>query len=76
MLDSLCLPINLDAYVLTEAVCEGGKTRIAPITQPDYVSLRLDNSVIQHDVLPHVDLHSTDTAISNPRISTAYSAPL
>jgi hypothetical protein len=51
-LDNVCVPINLDAFVLHEAVCEGNKARIAPITQPDYVSLRLENSVIQvsHDV--------------------------
>lgn len=73
---NICLPINLDAFVLNEAACEGGKTRIAPITQPDYVSLRLDNSVIQHDVLPRVDLHSTTTALGNPRISGTYSTPL
>jgi hypothetical protein len=72
---NICIPINLDAFILNEPVCEGGKTRIAPITQPDYVSLRLENSVIQHDVMPHVDLHSTDTALHNPRISTNESAP-
>ncbi|KAI9857978.1 MAG: hypothetical protein M1813_007948 [Trichoglossum hirsutum] len=76
MLDNVCLPVNLDAFVLNKDVCESGLYRIAPITQPDYVSLRLDNAVIQHDVLPHVDLHASQPAIANPRISTAYSAPL
>jgi len=47
MLDSVCLPINLDAFILNKPVCESGLSRIAPITQPDYVTLRLDNSVIQ-----------------------------
>ena len=47
MLDNICLPINLDAFVLNEPVVDSGLSRIAPITQPDYVSLRLDNSVIQ-----------------------------
>ncbi|KAJ9607111.1 hypothetical protein H2200_008183 [Cladophialophora chaetospira] len=76
MADPICIPIDLDAFVLNEAVCEGGKTRIAPITKPDYVSLRLENSAIQHDVLPKVDLHNTDKAINNPRISESFSGPL
>jgi hypothetical protein len=45
----ICVPINLDAFVLNKPVVDTtGKTvLIAPITQPDYVGLRLDNSVIQ-----------------------------
>ncbi|KAH0551598.1 hypothetical protein GP486_007185, partial [Trichoglossum hirsutum] len=84
MLDNVCLPINLDAFVLNKDVCDSGLYRIAPITQPDHVSLRLDNAVIQascfgclfHDILPHVDLHASQPALANPRISTSYSAPL
>ena len=30
----------------------------------------------KHDVLPHVDLHSTQPAVANSRISTVFSAPL
>ncbi|CZR52728.1 uncharacterized protein PAC_02605 [Phialocephala subalpina] len=78
MLDPICIPINLDAFVLNKPVVDttGNKVLIAPITQPDYVGLRLDNSVIQHDVLPPVDLHSSRPASVNPRISQAYSAQL
>lgn len=47
----VCLPINLDVFVLNAAVCESGATRIAPITQPNYVSLRLDNSQIKVSTL-------------------------
>ncbi len=72
-LESVCLPINLDAFVLNEAVCDKGLVKIAPITQPNYVSLRLDNSQIQHDILPHIDLHNAQPAIVNPRISTTFS---
>ncbi len=72
-LENVCLPINLDAFVLNEAVCDKGLTRIAPITQPNYVSLRLDNSQIQHDILPRIDLHDSQPAIVNGRISTTYS---
>lgn len=51
MLHNICVPLNLDAFILNEPVCEGGKSRIAPITQPDYVSLQLDKSVIQVGIL-------------------------
>jgi len=47
MLETVCVPVNLDAFVLNVPVCDSGACRIAPITQPDYVSLRLENSVIQ-----------------------------
>ncbi|KAF1950576.1 hypothetical protein CC80DRAFT_496806 [Byssothecium circinans] len=73
-LEHVCLPTNLDAFVLNEAVCNSGLTRIAPITQPNYVSLRLDNHTIQHDVLPNIDLHNSRPASLNPRISKAYTA--
>lgn len=76
MVGHICLPINLDAFVLNGKVCDGAKTRIAPITQPDYVSLRLEDSVVPQDVLPQIDLHLSNSAVENPRISTAYSAPL
>ncbi|KAH8882535.1 hypothetical protein GQ53DRAFT_753584 [Thozetella sp. PMI_491] len=69
--EDVCLATNLDAFVLNEAVCESGLSRIAPITQPNYVSLRLNNSVIQHDLLPTVDLHNSQPALVNPRISKA-----
>lgn len=72
--EHVCLPINLDAFVLNEAVCNSGGARIAPITQPNYVSLRLNNSQIQHDILPHVDLHNSRPAIANPRVSKTFSA--
>ncbi|KAH8654011.1 hypothetical protein BGZ60DRAFT_496363 [Tricladium varicosporioides] len=78
MLDPVCIPINLDAFILNKPVVDttGNNVLIAPITQPDYVGLRLDNSVIQHDVLPPVDLHSSRPASVNPRISQAYSTRL
>ncbi|CZR68331.1 uncharacterized protein PAC_18230 [Phialocephala subalpina] len=77
-LENICIPINLDAFILNQPVCEttGPAVLIAPITQPDYVALRLDNSVIQHDVLPAVDLHSSRPAVLNPRVSSAYSTVL
>ncbi|KAH8901387.1 hypothetical protein GQ53DRAFT_851002 [Thozetella sp. PMI_491] len=74
-LEDVCLPINLDAFVLNEAVCDSGGSRIAPITMPNYVSLRLQNNLIQHDILPHVDLHNSQPSLANPRISKTFSNP-
>lgn len=53
MLDNVCIPINLDAFVLNKASCDtkGSTVLVAPITQPDYVGLRLDSSVIQVNFL-------------------------
>lgn len=87
ILQHVCLPVNLDVFILNEPVCEGrdkatnatnqepGATYIAPITQPNYVSLRLDNSQIQHDILPRVNLQNARPASVNPRTSKARSTP-
>ena len=72
---NVCLPVQLEAFILNEPVADGGSTLIAPITQPNYVSLRLSNSVIQHDLLPHVDLSNAKPAKGNPRVSQIYSTP-
>lgn len=72
----VCLPVALDAFVLNSAVCEGGPSYITPIVQPNYASLRLDNSQIQHDILPHIDLLNAKPALANPRIAKTWSAPL
>lgn len=75
MADNVCLPVQVDAFILNKPVVEKGNVLIAPITQPNYVSLRLSNSVIQHDILPAVDLHNSLPALGNPRVSSVYSAP-
>ena len=80
----LLVPVQIDAFRLNEAACGDGSdrdrsTRIAPITQPNYTFLRLDNFVLQNDVLPHVDLHNSAPAARNPRLrdlSTMPTAPL
>jgi hypothetical protein len=46
-MDNICLPVQLDTFILNEQVCNEGSTLIAPITLPNYVSLRLSNAVIQ-----------------------------
>jgi len=54
------LPVKLDAFVLNDAVCQGGprKAKIAPISQPNYTFLRLDKSYIQSDILNDIDIHT------------------
>jgi hypothetical protein len=76
LLPAVCLPVALEAFVLNPAVCDEGPSFITPIVQPNYVSLRLDNSQIQHDILPHIDLLNAKPASANPRISRTWSAPL
>ncbi|WYZ36283.1 hypothetical protein EsH8_XII_000033 [Colletotrichum jinshuiense] len=69
--DVVLLPVKLDAFVLNEAVCNGGEfdAKIAPITQPNYTFLRLDDFYLQNDVLNHVDLHAASPAARNPRVT-------
>jgi len=74
-LEHVLLPIALDAFVLNEPVCDTGESFITPIVQPNYVSLRLDDSQIQHDVLPRVDLHTARPALTNPRVSKVSATP-
>lgn len=64
------VPVKLDAFVLNPAVCNGGihEAKIAPITQPNYTFLRVDQCVAQNDLLPHVDLHLSSPSTTNPRL--------
>ncbi|KAL7974917.1 hypothetical protein HDV63DRAFT_364666 [Trichoderma sp. SZMC 28014] len=68
---NVLIPIKLDAFVLNDPVCAGGdlKAKIAPITQPNYTFLRLDNSYLQPDITYNVDLHSVSGARNNSRIT-------
>ncbi|KAL7276585.1 hypothetical protein RUND412_000427 [Rhizina undulata] len=68
---NVIVPLKLDAFVFNPAVCSGKdiEAKIAPITQPNYTFLRLDNSVVQNDILDHVDLHHTTPAQFNSRLT-------
>ncbi|KAH7246599.1 hypothetical protein BKA59DRAFT_556265 [Fusarium tricinctum] len=68
---NVLIPVKLDAFVLNDPVCDGGplKAKIAPITQPNYTFLRLDNSYLQPDISYNVDLHSVSGADVNSRIT-------
>lgn len=71
-LSTILLPLKIDAFVLNPSVATAStptSSKIAPISQPNYTFLRLDNNVIQNDVLQHVDLHHTSPASFNSRIT-------
>lgn len=67
---NLAVPLKLDAFILNEDVCgkDEREAKIAPITQPNYTFLQLDDSLIQNDILDHVDLHNAFPARTNPRV--------
>ncbi|KAI2465289.1 hypothetical protein F4781DRAFT_35877 [Annulohypoxylon bovei var. microspora] len=71
--DVILVPLQLQAFILNPEVCNKGTdddkgARIIPITQPNYTFLRLDNFLIQSDVLNHADLHNSAPAETNPRM--------
>lgn len=84
-LPPICVPIDLDAFILNQKVCDTtqnplkpddqGIAVIAPLTPPNYVNLRLSADQIQHDVLPAIDIHKSRLSATNPRISTLYQQP-
>ena len=75
IMETVCIPADITAYALSPACCDqppAGQpalSRLAPITQPNYIGLQLKNSLIQHDVLDHVDFHLTSPAEKNPRLT-------
>jgi hypothetical protein len=76
--DLLLVPLQLQAFVLNPAVCnEDGDdgARITPITQPNYTFLRLDNFVLQSDVLKHADMHNAAPSNTNSRMTDLGARP-
>lgn len=67
-MENICIPMHLDAFALSPDCCTG-LSNLAPYTQPNYTSLRLDTHLIQHDVLDHIDFHNTSEPSKNPRIA-------
>ncbi|ORY12601.1 hypothetical protein BCR34DRAFT_600494 [Clohesyomyces aquaticus] len=69
-MENVAVPIELSAFVLTPECANGsGPARIAPIVQPNYIGLRLDEALMQHDLVEHVDFHNTAPAKLNPRLT-------
>ncbi|KAF3906785.1 hypothetical protein AA313_de0207401 [Arthrobotrys entomopaga] len=66
---NLSVPMKLDAFVLNPDVCDQD-ARIAPITQPNYTFLRIENFVLQNDTLDHVDVHNAKPASHNQRVTS------
>ena len=77
MAGNVCIPMHLDAFALSPSCCTGldGQSRIAPYTQPNYTALRLDSHLIQHDLVDHVDFHTSAPANKNPRLADIGVAP-
>ncbi|KJX99852.1 hypothetical protein TI39_contig350g00002 [Zymoseptoria brevis] len=78
--NAMCIPVDVTAYALSKQCAEAGteaspRSRLAPLTQPNYVGLQLHNALIQHDVLDHIDFHLTAPASNNPRISNLAKQP-
>lgn len=60
--------MQVQAFILNEAVADDPNAKIAPITQPNYTFLRLDQQTIQSDLLDHIDLHYTSPRENNSRV--------
>lgn len=66
------IPMLLSAFHLSPPICDDDSQNpfyLAPLTQPDYTSLRLDHASIAHDVQEHIDLSWTRPAAANNRIT-------
>ncbi|KAF2001041.1 hypothetical protein P154DRAFT_562923 [Amniculicola lignicola CBS 123094] len=69
-MENVVVPIDLSAFVLTpECANNSGPARIAPIVQPNYIGLRLDEALMQHDLVEHIDFHNTTPAKLNTRLT-------
>lgn len=65
----MCVPVKLDAFILNLELTSITGAKIAPITQLNYTFFRLSDSLIQHDVLDHIDLHNASELQSNSRLT-------
>jgi hypothetical protein len=63
------IAIQVDAFIFNEAVCSGPTYRIAPLTQPNYSFLSLDEGKTQSDVLQPVDLQYALPSKTNSRLT-------
>jgi len=69
-MENVAVPVDLTAFVLTPNLCDTDRlSRIGPITQPNYVGLRLDEALMRHDLVDHVDFHLTQPWDKNPRVT-------
>lgn len=66
---NVAVPVRLDAFVLTPTVCDSDLSKISPLTQPNYTRLRYEDSLIEHDVMPHHDIHAATPHSLNSRVT-------
>ena len=65
----VCVPIDLDAFVLSEKLCDAQwKSKIAPLHQPDYSGLS-GGANLRSDLLTPIDLHAASPASVNTRVT-------
>ncbi|KAF8441171.1 hypothetical protein BGX38DRAFT_824376 [Terfezia claveryi] len=67
---NLLIPVKLDAFVFNKEVCNGQakEAKIAPISQPNYTFLRVEDYMAQGDILDHVDIHNSTPPTANSRL--------
>jgi hypothetical protein len=74
-METVCIPMHIDAFSLCPGNCDDKNVKIAPYSQPNYTALRLDNHLIQHDVLDHVDFHNVSPWSKNSRMADTSKPP-
>ena len=67
---NLAIPMKLDAFVFNPNTCNGGPkdAKIAPITQPNYTFLRINEFELRNDLPDHADLHNATPRSRNLRL--------
>ena len=67
---NVSIPMKLDAFVFNQDVCNGKETeaKIAPIAQPNYTFLRIDDYLLQNDLLDSVNLSHASPETTNARL--------
>ena len=71
---NVAVPMKLDAFILNEKLCDGGEdgqpsARIAPLNQPNYTFLQVNEFLAQNDVTDYVDVHASIPASTNLRMT-------
>ncbi|GAM41844.1 hypothetical protein TCE0_042r15282 [Talaromyces pinophilus] len=67
------VPVRVDAFIFTSQKAEN-RAILAPITPPDYRSLRLENEFIRHDIFGAIDIRDIDLngSYMAPRLWSSY----
>ena len=69
-MENVAIPITLSAFALTPECAKSlGPDRIGILSQPNYMGLRLDEALMQHDLVDHVDFHRSAPPELNARLT-------